>query len=183
MSNPIKICNKALLQIGAEPIESFEDLTLESEYCDLFYDDLVVELMTLRKWTFCNVMEPLLKLNKVSSFGYSNVYKIPSDSIHIYNSERGGKYRVANGEIHSNDSNMVMEYTVRKSENEWPVYFRNIVQYRLAAELCPAITGNSQRTQELSQKAKQAINIGVSLDGQQQTNPAIRSYAFLSRRG
>ena len=182
MSNPITICNKALIQIGAETIESFEDMSVESEACEAFYEDVVQDILTQRKWSFATENLKLSQLNEQGEFGFDKVYQLPINHVFIYNLNEIGAFKVASGKLYTNNNNVVIEYTVRAPENHWPSYFSNIVQYRMAAELAPAITGNTSRAQLFEQKYRQALGGGISLDGQNHTTQSFRSYAFLACR-
>lgn len=182
MSNPITICNKALLQIGADTIESLEDMTVESEACAAFYEDIVEDILTQRKWSFATEPLTLARLNISGQYNFQYAYQLPVDSIFVYNLEQLGKYKIASGKLFTDNAKVTIEYTTRTPENQWPSYFSNIVQYRLAAELAPAITGNTSRSQLMEQKFRTALGRGISLDGQSHTTQAIRQYSFLSCR-
>ncbi len=182
MSNPIKICNKALIQIGAEPIVSFDDNTVESEACEAFYEDIVVEVLTQKQWSFATFTTQLTQLNKESELGYDYVFALPVDYVFIYNRIDFAKYQTINRELHTSRKGITIEYTKRVGENEWPSYFTNIIQYRMAAELCPAITDNSSRTQIMEQKFRTALTKGIAIDGGTHTTQSLGQYSFLAVR-
>ena len=79
----IDICSKALLFIGANAIQSFDDGSRESAVCSSIYETVKDTLLSNRLWCFSIEQLDLARLNKSPLRDWKYVYALPSNVLRI----------------------------------------------------------------------------------------------------
>lgn len=166
MSNSrYKICSDACLLLGASPINSFDDGTVESEVCASVYDDLYDNLLAHRDWTFArDYIKPNL-LNKESILGYKYVYHKPANVISILQDYKATEYKIVGyNEIHTNEKDLILFAKVKPDEAVLPADFVLALKYLIAAEVAIPVTEDGSRAQYFEQKAPLQIARAIDND-------------------
>lgn len=168
MASSTDICNLALSHIRGGSINSMEDNTQQAKQCALFYDILLDQMLTDNPWPFAKSVKPLSLLD-VDVFGYSQVYKYPSDCLYIeellpeyldVNNEVGVSQQVEMSAVQkfkvpyeimslngvkvivTNYSNLRIRYRNRVTDaGLLPVQFYTTFSYLLAANLAIPLIG------------------------------------------
>lgn len=76
----IKVCNKALMQMGGKKITSLAKPTMvEERDCAEIYTGLRNEVLTAYPWKFARKRKALVKSSTTPAFGFANAFVLPSD--------------------------------------------------------------------------------------------------------
>lgn len=181
-----KICNTALIMIGADEINSFSDNTAEAKLCNAVYKETKESLLQYHPWRFtlrqidlggALVGEPL--------FGWKYRYQLPSDLLRIISIESNADYEIYQDRIHTNASPCKIVYQFNVLENNMPSYFVVCLQYHLAKKFAMSLQEDSTKMQLFERTADRETGKARSIDSQQQPNSSIpdRNYSFLNVRG
>ncbi len=182
LNSDLKICQDACRLLGANPPEAFDDGSIEGEVCESIYENLVRSALSGRQWTWASTASRLAQLDKVSIYDYSFVYLLPTDMVQIFTTIDPYKYRIENGELHTNENEVNLVYTFRKPTNEWPDDFQIAMKYVIASEICLPVTGNSARTDLLAKTAERKMKDAGFNDSQGIPSKAVRRSSFISVR-
>ena len=79
-------------------------------------------------------------------------------------------------------SEVVLDYTFRASEQNWPSYFVIAVQYELASVFAAALAQDASLAQLMGQQAQLAMMKARTLDSQQQTTRKLSTSRFIAER-
>lgn len=147
------ICSDACVLIGADPINSFDDMSVESEACKAVYHEVYENLLRHRDWTFTRDYVCLNKLNKCSYLGYKYVYQIPNTVIGVLQGYNAIEYKITNNkELHCNVDNFVAYCKVRPDESQLPLDFVLLMKYAIAADISTPVTENASIQGNFEQK-------------------------------
>ncbi len=83
MATEVAICNKALIQCGANTVISLNDDTTEAALCKALYADLRDAVLEAHDWTFAVARLELPKGVPDPTFRYANRYPLPSTTLHV----------------------------------------------------------------------------------------------------
>ena len=85
MSSKIEICNMALVEIGAEPIASFNEDSEAARQCNTLYDQTRLTVLEEHKWNFTQRKVALASVDVPSGYSqYSYAYSYPSDALLVH---------------------------------------------------------------------------------------------------
>lgn len=185
--SPVALCSRALMKIGAQPIQSFYDDTAEAEFALALYQPTRDALLSAYPWRFACVQTtlPQLEIPPLADFSYA--FQLPNDCLRVLSvgdqgSSRGLVYRRIGTTLHSDASHMILNYIARVEESVTPPYFEQALMVRLAAEFCLPLTENSSRADMLYRLAQNEFDAAKRIDAQQDTPRAIEDFSLINAR-
>lgn len=185
--NDIAIASRALIRLGAKPISSFNDGTVESEIAGALYDSVRDTMLSSYLWGFASTQRTLNQLTESPLADFQNAFALPNDFLRAVSAGTGGKgrgisFRVVNGQLHTNTSNVTLSYIYQPPEEEFPAYFTNALITRLAAEYAIPITESTTRADMLYRQAEQEFFKARQIDAQQDTPGRIEDFSLIKAR-
>lgn len=187
-NTPIDVSSRALILIGAEPITSFEDGTNESLVAANMYEDIARASLVNCRWRFATNQAVLNRLSEKPTGRYDAAYQIPSDSLMLHAVTVNAfniEYQTYGDKIFcdtSNTSEVVLDYTFRASEQDWPSYFVIAVQFELASVFASSLAQDASLAQLMGQQAQLTMMRARTLDSQQQTTRKLSTSRFIAER-
>lgn len=186
--NDIGLCSRALIRIGANPINSFEDGTAESEISGALFGPVRDSLLSAYPWSFALGQLELTKLSESPIADYNYAFGLPTDLLRVISAGgagqgRGVRYRISRGQLHSNNDQITLTYTFLPEEEEFPAFFDMALIARLAAEFCIPITESTSRAETLYRLATQEFSRARQIDAQQDTPNKIENFTLVDVRG
>jgi hypothetical protein len=166
----IDICSKALLLIGAEAIQSFEDETKESKVCSTIYETVRDTLLSNRLWTFSIEQLNLARLNETPLRDWKYVYALPTGVIRIGRVSQSKTFELMNGKLYSNDPAVSINCQKAVDVSEMPPYFQTALISEIAAKLCIALMGDTSKYQFFAQLAHRDLVNARLADSQNRPN-------------
>lgn len=166
----IAICNSALLLLGADEINTFEDETTEAKVCAAIYPRTVAAMMELYPWRFSMKQA---SLNKITNFtpiaGFANAFQLPSDRLRaVFKPYTTLEYRILGDKLYTNASEFKMEYQYLAPEEVWTESFARAVEFDMARALAVALLEDDSRADRYEKLVRQQLQRAKSVDGQQQ---------------
>jgi hypothetical protein len=187
--NDIAICSRALIRLGAQPISSFDDGSVESEICGALYAQSRDALLSAYGWSFATGQVELSALDETPSGEYRNVFALPNDYLRALTAGSGNgstsglDYRIMHGKLYCNSVTVLLTYIYRANESEFPPYFDSILISRMAAELCIPLTENTSRFDTLMRLAETEFSRARQLDAQQHRPQRLKQFPLTDVRG
>ena len=187
-NTPIDVSSRALILIGAEPITSFEDGTSEALIAANMYEDIARSSLVNSRWRFATNQAVLNRLSEAPTGRYDAAYQVPSDSLMLHAVTVAGlniDYQTYGNKIFcdtSSTSEVVLDYTFRASEQDWPSYFVLAVKFELAAIFASSLAQDASLAQLMGQQAQISMMKARTLDSQQQTTRKLNTSRFIAER-
>lgn len=187
MSNTdVKICNAALIMVGADEINSFVDNTNEAKICSAVYLDTKQTLLQYHPWRFSLrqldlggelVADPLFK--------WERQYQLPADLLRVISLENDADYEIYQDKIYTNVNPCRLVYQYKVPEGKMPSYFVRCLQFQLARIFSISLQEDSGKMTMFDNAADKETARARSIDAQQQPNVSIpeRNYSFVNVRG
>ena len=183
----IALCSRALIRIGAHPINSFNDGSAEAEIVGALYPSSRDALLSAYAWSFATGQQTLTQLypEPVADFKYA--YALPNDFLRAISAGTGEKgrglsFRIAHNALHTDANNVILTYIFRPNESEFPPFFDAALITRMAAELCIPLTENTSRSETLFRLAEKEYAQARQIDAQQDTPNRIEHFPLTDAR-
>mgnify|MGYP005999414453 CR=1 FL=1 len=187
-SSPIDVCSRALILIGADPITSFDDNSNESLIAVNMYEDIARSALVNSRWRFSTNQVVLNRLSEAPTGRYDAAYQLPSGWLMTHAvtvNDTPIEYQTYGSKLfcdESSTSTLILDYTYRADEQDWPSYFTIALQYELASAFAVGLARDQGLAQLMSSQAQISMIRARSLDSQQQTSRKLNTSRFISNR-
>lgn len=192
MSSPansgIDICSRALVLIGAEPITSFSDDTTESLVSSNMYEDIARTNLTSTRWRFATNQAVLNRLTAAPTGRFDSAYQLPSGYLYIHAitvNDLQIEYDLYGDKAYCDASpqdTLVVDYTFRADEQNWPSYFCLTVEYAMASVFATAIARDTALANAMNLQYERMLAKARSIDSQQQSTRKLTTSRFITNR-
>lgn len=183
----LDLCSRALVKLGATPIQSFDEDVAEAQLAALLYAGLRDDLFSLYPWSFAR-RESLLPRLYEDSLAGQIAFQLPTDFIRAIGVQGGGNalpYRLYQRQLwleESDTTRVLLHYISRVDEASFPPFFATALVDRLALEFCLPLTESPSRAEALSRQAEASFRNAKQVDAQQQTPLALQGFSLISVR-
>jgi len=204
----LQICNKALLRLAANQVESPDGRaatittdSLEAKLCIANFAIIRDVVLEDRIWSFA-LSRAILDTPEVDApeFGYQQQFKAPIDSLYIWRVDNQGFSSMSVNNAPTNQGidwvlegeNILSDYDklyiryVRTLDSDGILtasnQFVDTLSLRLAVEMCMPLTENNTMQQALMAEYQQRLVDASSIDGAQATREIIRANSLKGAR-
>ena len=187
-SSPVDVCSRALILIGAEPITSFDDGNNEALIASNMYEDIARSSLVNTRWRFATNQVVLNRLSETPTGRFDAAYQLPSGWLMTHTvtvNDTPIEYQTYGSKLFCNEtatSELVLDFTYRADEQNWPSYFTVAVEYELASVFAVGLARDQSLAQLMSQQAAVSMMKARNLDAQQQTTRKLTTTRFISNR-
>jgi hypothetical protein len=187
-STPIDVSSRALILIGAQPITSFEDNSTEALVCANMYEDIARSALLSTRWRFSTNQAVLNRLSEAPTGRYNSAYQLPNGSLMVHAvtvNQSPIEYNIYGNKVFCDTSpsdELVVDYTYRADETDWPSYFTIAVEHSLAAVLATSIARDRNLSELMAIQGKDLMVKARLLDSQQQTTRKLYTSRFIAQR-
>lgn len=187
-NSPIDVCSRALILIGADPITSFDDGNNEALIASNMYEDVARSSLVNTRWRFATNQVVLNRLSDAPTGRYDAAYQLPSGWLMTHAvtvNDTPIEYQTYGNKLYCNESTtsqLVLDYTYRAEEQDWPSYFTVAVEYDLASVFAVSLARDQGLAQLMSNQAQASMIRARNLDSQQQTTRKLSTSRFITNR-
>ncbi len=187
-NSAIDICARALILIGAEPITSFDDNNNESLVSSNVYEDIARATLVSSRWRFSTNQAVLNRLTDAPTGRYDAAYQLPDGWLMTHAvtvSDNAIEYQTYGDKIYANEdvnSEVILDYTFRAEEENFPSYFTIALEFELARIFAFSIARDSQLANLMGEQAQIAMMKARTIDSQQQTTRKLNTSRFIAQR-
>ena len=171
----IDICSAALIKLGSNAIESFNDSVNSrgSEIAASLYQDTQLgnQLLASYPWSFAGYQVQLNQLlSKPTDPRFSYAYQLPSDYLSVRNAyDQAGlniPYFIEDDQLWAMAPEVWLDYTRILAESQWPFYFVELAiakaTWEFAVPLAVTASDVDRAIKEYEYKEKKARNIDAN---------------------
>lgn len=178
MTAAIDIANRALGDVGADPIDSFDDDSKQARLCKKLFPQLRDAMLRSHPWNFGKVRASLPALAAAPAWGYRRAFQLPSDYLRLLHVrddvgawwtpfECHGLNFEVEGTTIVTDALAPLHVLYIATQPDTAVFdalFTDALVSSLASNLCMPMTKDSSLAQSLQQTAAARLSIarGVS---------------------
>lgn len=182
----VSICNEALLLIGADDINSFDDNTNEARLCKSVYQTTKETLYQYHPWRFSLMQKDLGgALNQDPLFKWRYKFQLPVDMLRIVALENDENYEIYETTLYTDVNPCRLIYQRDVGEGKMPAYFKRCLVFHLARLFGMSLQEDAAKMQVFDQAADKETARARSIDTQQQPNIGIpdRNFTLVNIRG
>lgn len=186
--NDVALASRALIRIGAAPITSFDDGSVESQVSGALFAPVRDALLSAYSWSFATAQTQLTRLADTPLADYDYAYQLPNDYLRVLSAgtlrqSSGVRYRLVQDRLYTNANEVMLTYVFRPAEEVFPPYFDQAIIARLAAEFTIPITESTSRAEAMFRLAEREYERARQIDAQQDTPSALQRFPLVDVRG
>ncbi len=188
MYTDVSICSKALVKIGASPIESFSEPRVEAEVAGELYPTVRDALLVAYPWSFTVSQAELVRDDAAAPTDFRHAFLLPEDLLRSISAGTGGRgrgllFRIRGNRLVTDASEVTLTYQRRVPEADFPPFFVNALIARLAAEFALPLTEAAARSDALQRLATAEFRLARLIDSQQATPLRVEDFTLIRARG
>lgn len=136
MATAIEICNAALIKLGADTINSFEEDSTEALACKINWPISRKSLLSMHPWNFATIRKTLSAESTAPNHEFKYAYPLPADNLRLIEVYKVYEYRIENNRILTDSEECEIKY-IKDDDNPalWPAYFVDLMVARLSFDL------------------------------------------------
>ena len=170
----VKICNRALIAIGEDPITSLSDNRKAAILCSQLYDPERQATLRAHPWNCARQRVQLDADTAAPAFGFSAQYTLPADFIRMSDmpENTGAKWMIEGGKLLT-DEGAPLSIVYIKDLTDATVFDPLMVKalvLSLAVELCQPLKQSSELQDRLGARLEATLRI-ARLSGAQENAP------------
>ena len=159
------ICNLALQKLGARPIQSLNDQSVNAQACALCYEAMRDRELRAYPWAFMRTRALLAPMTEAPAFEYLYAFALPFDFMNVLPETVEGsdwKFEQLNGVrvLLTNESNSVeFSYGARiTNPTVFDPMFVEALSSKIAWHLCETLTQSNEKKQEIAAQYRMLIS-------------------------
>ena len=157
----VSICARALVLLGARPINALTETTDNARICALVYPNLKNSIMSRYGWRFLMTKKQLTRDATAPIGEWSYSYLIPGDALSVPHAVfwssgtklTNNRFEIFGRRLYSDDAEIWMDYIVARPESEWPAWFVDLITKALCAEIAFSVTDQQSVAENWNYKA------------------------------
>lgn len=184
MPNSINIASNALVLIGDNPIQSFDDAGAGAQAAKSLYPETKKRLLSEHPWSFALKQQKLSKLSQKPDLltNFRNAFQLPTDLIRIWNIQSHSDYILIGDLLYSNENEILATYIFDVEETRLPPHFVKGLEYSLASDFAMSVTEDRNTAQLYEVKGRNTINQAMTIDSQGRPQQSIIDSPLIDAR-
>ncbi len=180
LETDVSIASAASVMLGASPIQSFDEDTVEAQTAKAVYTSVYENLLSYRPWTFCKEYKEPGLITETPETGYKYSYQLGRGVVKVLDIGEPLPYKLIGGrELHTDVKNPRVQIIVKPKEQDLPQDFVYAFKCLLAAAMAPTITDNTTQAQYYDQKGTQLLLQAADNDSAQEPQQSIFTHSEL----
>lgn len=171
MATGVSICSNALLMLGAQTINDFNEPVDRAKLASNLYETVRNDLLRDHPWN-CTIKRIVLAPDSTPpAFGYDQQFELPADCLRVLEvRENGGiiDHLVEGRHILANTTVLQLKYVfLNEVENTWDAGLVNLLTLAMAAAMAYGVTQSAALQQSFQQQLIMAKKRARAIDGQE----------------
>ena len=196
--SPVKLCNAALLKLGAERINTLTEANKRARLCNERYNDLRKEVLRDHPWNFALKRAALAQLVSTPLFEFAHEYQLPTDCLRVIKideSVSGGtsftspanfgntRFKVEGRKLLTNDGEVNIQYIYDATDTTlFDAHFDDALATRMAAEFAYNLLQSKTVAADMFALYETAIKRARTRDGQEGSPDDLAADFFLNSK-
>ena len=190
MSSAVDISNQALLILGASPIVSFEDETLEANALKVLYGPAKKHLLRAYDWNCANKTATLALLDEQPiQPHWTSLHAWPDDALRIleviefgHPTYRRVEWEVEGRRIYTRSNNVAARYIADVPEPMLDPHVESALAGKLALDLSYTLTSDNSRESNVASLYASRLDEARTTDSQERSSRRFRIDTLLHAR-
>ena len=183
----IDLCSRALVELGANAISSFDETSTEATVASQLYQPTLENLLASYPWRFALKQKTLAKLQAKPLADYQYAFQLPNNCLRILSAGQnvkssGLQYKIVGSCLYTNAPEVVLNYIEKPNESIFPPFFVKAFISQLASEFCLPLTESTTRTDYMRKIAAEELKQARLVDSQQSINPCFQDFSLIEVR-
>lgn len=180
----VEIASNALVLLGEEPIEAFDDDTVPANTMLRLYARTYKSLLTRRRWTFASGQSQLSKLLTAPSSRYQIAYQLPANMLDLLSVDPDYiQYDIYGKKLYTDyDGELWIDHKYKPEENDLPDYFIEYMEAYLAMKAALPITEDVGKFNAMNALQKELAREARLADSKQRKNQGIKRFPLTQVR-
>ena len=165
MLSKVQIASQALIELGSEPISSFDERVSRPDLISIEQkiDTVINDILSRHMWSFATRRAMLTKSANAPAFGWDDKFLLPSDRlrggpIHLWNTPdiydtQLKEFAIEDGHVLCNEETLYCRYVYPAQPGDWPPYVDQVMVKALAADCARPVTDETNTGVELKTEA------------------------------
>lgn len=166
----IDLCSKALLFVGANAIQSFDDGSKESALCSSIYEITRDTLLSNRLWAFSIQQLDLARLNETPLRDWKYVYALPPKILRVKKMSGSKDFDIMGTKLYANSPTVSIDCQMAVDAEDMPPYFQTALISELASKLSVSLSGDENKYKLFAQVAQRDLINARLADSQNKPN-------------
>lgn len=184
-SESITLCNDALILVGGNIINDFDDGTDEALIASSLYEDIYKTILVESPWTFNTTQDTLNRQVDVPAWKFQYAHQLPSGFINLIDISTSENYDIYKDNLlYTDDIGPIdIEYQFRVAEEKLPPHIRMYIKLKLASLFAIPIAEDAVKADKYDKAADTARKLAGRIDAQQRKNRGFKSFPLIKARG
>lgn len=182
-NSEVTICTNALLQLGSQPISSFDENTDSARLCSNLWEQTRDGVLRAHPWNCAVRRVSLAPSAVVPVYGFSFAFDFPPDMLRLLEADTLGNYKVEGRQILADENPLLIKYIYMNEDV--PSYDALLVEALTAAmkaALAYPITKSTTKERETLDLYLERLRLARTVDAQEDTSDAIGTSQLLGAR-
>lgn len=189
MATKEQICSAALILLGAEPIASLAETTVQARQCANIYPIARADILRRHAWNCCIrsvMLPPLAQAPVFPSWGRQ--FALPGDLLRVLTVGIDGDipYLLEGNRIFANVVSLPLRYVADVQESEWDSNLVALMVKRMEMDLAYPVTKSASLRSDLKEdfyrQGTGVLAVAKTVDGQENEPEDMEQSVFLSAR-
>ena len=191
MASVVNMCNSALNLLGASTISSLTEDTKNARLCNQRYEPIRNRVFRSHNWNCLIKRVQLAQDSTGPVVEYTYGYTLPTDCLRVMKIHNGSTdsiasdldYKVEGRKIVTDITTIYLVYIALITDpNEYDSYLREAVSHQLAADICYAITNNSELANNYMIRADERLREARFIDATENALDTVEANEFTDAR-
>lgn len=183
MASKIEICSNALLQLGSQPITSFEDGTDNSLLCSNLWEQTRDGVLRAHPWNCATKRVSLAPSATGPVYGFSFAFDLPGDVLRVLEADTIDEYKIEGRKILANENPLLIKYLFKNTEvASYDSLLVETLTWAMMAVLAYPIVKSTTKSTEINNIYLLRLRQARAIDGQEGTPDAIGRSQLLDAR-
>lgn len=167
VNSAVGICSQALVSLGGNPINDFEENTDSARLCANLYPSLRAELLRFHPWLCCLKRARLAEDVDKPAFGWQHSYTLPGDCLRVMGINDGRDlYTIESGKLLTDAGECRLKYVwLNDNEASWSAQLVKVMVITMKAALAYPITKDLAARNAFEQERMLALKFAKTVDG------------------
>lgn len=175
MPSKVDICNRALVELGADTIIALTEDSTNARRCNLIYDECRQNLLRDYPWNFAVKQASLARSASDPLFDFQYAYALPAKCIKVLRVDGSPRFSVKGRFIHCDEESVLLEYIEDVDDPaQYDALFREALSMFIAYKLGYAITASTTLAQEKYQLYLNALTRARGADSLEGSAPFVQ---------
>jgi len=186
MSTAVQVCSNAIVELGGQPINSFDDLSDRALAAANLYPQVRDAVLRSHPWNCATKRVVLSPDSAAPAFEWVYAFIVPGDCVRILSIAEGRErepFEFEDGKILC-DSNVVYLRYVYRNDNpaKWDATLTRAMTLAMAAVLAIPVTEDKDKKIEKERELQALLRTARAVDGQEVPPEEIDDYPLLAAR-